>query len=115
VIPPMQGPPEHIHAAEDEMYYVLSGHIRFKAAARMFDAPQGSFMFIPRGTPHCFQNTGETPATLLVMFSPAGMELFFEGVAGLPPGAPDPVAYRAIAAGAGMQVVGPPLAESDPL
>jgi quercetin dioxygenase-like cupin family protein len=115
VIPPMQGPPEHVHADEDEMYYVLAGHIRFKAAQRMFDAPQGSFMFIPRGTPHCFQNIGETAATLLVMFNPAGMERFFEGIAGLPPGAPDPLAYHAIAAGAGMQVLGPPLAESDPL
>jgi quercetin dioxygenase-like cupin family protein len=115
VIPPKQGPPEHIHAAEDEMYYILNGHVRFKAASQMFDAPQGSFMFIPRGTPHCFQNVGDEPATLLVMFTPAGMERFFEGIATMAPGPPDPAAYHAIAGAAGMHVVGPPLAESDPI
>jgi quercetin dioxygenase-like cupin family protein len=115
LIPPQQGPPLHIHIREDEMYYVLDGRVRFKADDRMFEAPAGSFMFIPRGTPHCFQNVGDAAARLLVMFTPAGMERFFEGVAELPPGAPDPDAYRAVAHSAWMTVVGRPLAETDPL
>ena len=89
-IPPNQGPPEHIHVREDEMYYVLEGSVRFKADGQYYDAPTGSFMFIPRGAAHCFQNVGADPARLLVMFAPAGMERFFEGVAQLPLGAPDP-------------------------
>ena len=115
VIPPLQGPPLHIHVREDEMYYVLDGRVRFKADDRMFEAPTGSFMFIPRGTPHCFQNVGDAAARLLVMFTPAGMERFFEGVAELPSGAPDPDAYSAVAHSAWMRVVGRPLAETDPL
>jgi quercetin dioxygenase-like cupin family protein len=114
VIPPMQGPPLHIHVREDEMYYVLDGDVRFKADDRMFEAPTGSFVFIPRGTAHCFQNVGDGPARLLVMFTPAGMERFFEGVAELPPGPPDPHAYRAAAHSAWMKVVGPSLVETDP-
>ncbi len=99
------------------MWYVLDGHVRFKAADRIFDAPAPtrSFMFIPRGTPHCLQNIGDEPARLLVMFTPAGMEGFFEGVAGLPSGPFDPAVYAAIAHSAWMKVVGPPLARSDPL
>jgi mannose-6-phosphate isomerase-like protein (cupin superfamily) len=112
-IPPNQGPPEHVHVREDEMYYVFEGTIRFKARGRYFDAPAGAFMFIPRGTPHSFRNIGERPARLLVMFAPAGMERFFEGVAALPPGAPDPETYREIAHGAWMEVVGPPMAEGE--
>jgi quercetin dioxygenase-like cupin family protein len=109
VIAPHEGPPEHIHAHEDEMYSVLAGAIRFKADGRYFDAPAGAFMFIPRGTPHCFLNVGDAPARLLVMFVPAGMERFFEGHAALPDGPPDPEAYRRVAHAAGMKVVGPPM------
>lgn len=112
-IPPNQGPPEHVHVREDEMYYVFEGTIRFKAGGRYFDAPAGAFMFIPRGTQHSFRNIGERPARLLVMFAPAGMERFFEGIAALPPGAPDPETYREIAHGAWMEVAGPPMAEGE--
>jgi mannose-6-phosphate isomerase-like protein (cupin superfamily) len=114
VISPQQGPPLHVHHDADEMYFVLEGHIRFKAAERLFEAPAGSFMFIPRDTPHTFQNTGAGAARLLVMFAPAGMERFFEGLAALPPGPVDPQTYRSVAEGASMEVVGPPLAEGEP-
>jgi hypothetical protein len=52
-------------------------------------------------------NVGDGPARLLVMFTPAGMERFFEGHAALPPGPPDPETYRRIARAAWMEVVGP--------
>jgi mannose-6-phosphate isomerase-like protein (cupin superfamily) len=108
-IPPDQGPPEHVHRGEDEMYFILEGRVRFKAAGRYFDAPAGSFMFIPRGTPHCFRNDGPGPARLLVMFAPAGMERFFEGLARLPAGPVDSDVYRQVAASGRMEVVGPPM------
>lgn len=108
-----QGPPEHVHVREDEMYYVFEGTIRFKADGRYFDAPAGAFMFIPRGTAHCFQNVGHGDAWLLVMFALAGMERFFEGHAALPPGPPDPEAYRQVAHAAWMEVVGPPMAPGE--
>jgi mannose-6-phosphate isomerase-like protein (cupin superfamily) len=112
-IGPEQGPPEHIHVREDEMYYVFEGTIRFKASGRYFDAPAGAFIFIPRGTPHCFQNVGREDARLLVMFAPAGMERFFEGHAAMPPGPSDPEMYRRVAHAAGMEVVGPPMAQGE--
>lgn len=115
IIAPNEGPPEHIHVREDEMYYVLEGHLRFKVDGEFLDAPSRSFIFIPRGTPHTFQNIGPEPARLLVMFTPAGMERFFEGVAALPPGPPDPEAYAAVAHSAWMEVTGKPLSMTDPL
>lgn len=115
VIPPLQGPPRHVHAREDEAWYVLEGDLRFRADDKLFSAPAGSFVFVPRGTEHCFQNIGDVPARVLVMFTPSGMERFFEQHAQLPAGPVDPVAYRAIAHANWMEVVGPPLAESDPL
>jgi mannose-6-phosphate isomerase-like protein (cupin superfamily) len=114
VIPPNEGPPLHVHGDEDEMWYILEGHFRFRAEERMLDAPLGSFVFVPRGTRHCFQNISDNDARILVMFTPAGMEAFFEAHAALPPGPVDPAVYREIAAAAGMSVAGPPLAVSDP-
>ena len=49
------------------------------------------------------------------MFTPAGMERFFEQHAELPPGPPGSEAYRRIAADNWTTIAGPPLAESDPL
>lgn len=109
-----QGPPRHLHVREDELFYVLEGHIRIEAGDEVLDAPVGSLSFIPRGVPHVFQNVGTTPARLLVIFTPAGMERFFEGVAALPDGPPDPAAIREIAHGAWMEVLGPPLPPLEP-
>lgn len=87
--------------------------MHFLAGGRRFDAPTGSFTFIPRGTEHCFRNMGEEPARLLVLFTPSGMERFFEDFAKLPPGPPSLQAFRDAGYGAWMEVVGPPLAQLD--
>ena len=109
IVGPGQGPPKHLHDAEDELFYVMSGHLHVLAGEETLEAPAGSLVFIAKQTPHVFQNTSTEPAKLLVLFTPAGMEGFFEGIAALPAGPPDPQVMREIAAGVGMQVVGPPL------
>jgi mannose-6-phosphate isomerase-like protein (cupin superfamily) len=115
LVPPRQGPPLHVHAREDEMWWVLAGDFRFRADEAILEAPQGSFVFVPRGTAHCFQNIGADDARILVMFTPSGMDRFFEEHAALPEGPVDPAVYREIARRNWMDVAGPPLAESDPI
>ena len=114
-IGPKQGPPAHAHRREDEMWYLLNGRFRFVAGERLFEAEPGSFVFVPRGTVHCFQNLEDRPSRILVMFTPSGMERFFEEHALLPSGPVDPDRYREIAERSWMEVAGPPLAESHPL
>jgi quercetin dioxygenase-like cupin family protein len=114
VIPPGEGPPMHVHAREDEAWYALEGELRFSLGGELAPAAAGSFVFVPRGTPHCFQNVGAAPARILVLFTPSGMERFFERFAELPSGPFDPEAFRTAGAEAGMDVVGPPLAVSHP-
>ncbi|MDO8392581.1 MAG: cupin domain-containing protein [Actinomycetota bacterium] len=114
-VPPKAGPPLHRHHSEDEMYYVLKGTFRFKLADRIELAPAGAFVYIPKGTPHCFQNVGDEAARFLVMFTPAGMERFFKRTADLPPGPMDSDAHLAVARDCAMEILGPPLAVSDPL
>ena len=50
LVAPKEGPPLHRHGREEEMWYILEGRFRFRADAEIFQAPAGSFVFIPRGT-----------------------------------------------------------------
>jgi quercetin dioxygenase-like cupin family protein len=109
------GPGMHAHHREDELWYVLDGQFRFQAADAKFRLSTGGMAFGPRGTPHAFQNIGDSPGRLLVITTPAGIESFFERAADLPPGPVDPSALAARAAQSGIEFLGPPLAVSDPL
>lgn len=109
-VAPGQGPPQHTHAHEDESLYVLEGEVRFRVGDELRTGGPGSFVFVPRGTPHTFQNVGEGEARILIHFSPSGMERFFDRFAALE--APGPDAFETVGAGVGMAVVGPPLAQA---
>jgi quercetin dioxygenase-like cupin family protein len=107
IIPPGEGPPLHVHDSEDEAWYVLEGTLRFQFGDTYAEAPTGSFVFVPRGNPHCFANVGDTPARILVLFTPSGMERFFERFAAET--APNPDTFHTIGRDVGMEVCGPPL------
>ena len=77
-IAPKSGPPTHIHHAEDEFFYVVSGEFKVKLGDRIMSAPAQSVMFVPRGTAHTFQNVGTEPGVLLVGVTPGGFEKMFE-------------------------------------
>ena len=113
---PGEGPPFHLHRNEDEILYVLEGHLRIRLEDGLSEAPAGAFVFIPRGLPHTWQNAGEGPARALFAFAPAapGMERFFARAAEVAEGAPLAEAFAEFAADAGMEVLGPPLAQSNP-
>jgi quercetin dioxygenase-like cupin family protein len=113
IAPPGEGPPLHFHGREDETVYILDGEFRFKLGDELSTIHPGSFVFIPRGLRHTWQCIGDRPGRFLFTFAPAGMEGFFERLASLTEFDLD--AFRAAAAEHGMEVVGPPLAESDPL
>jgi quercetin dioxygenase-like cupin family protein len=112
-----EGPPFHVHAEQDEVVYVLEGEFRFRLEDEVSAAPPGSMMFIRRGTQHSWQNTGSEPGRLLVAFVPGapGMERFFREFARLPEGKPVGEGFRELGPEAGMDVVGPPLAQTHPL
>lgn len=117
IVAPGDGPPLHRHANEDESWYVIDGTLRFRLGEEIAEAPTGSFVFVPRGLPHCFENSGNEPARILVMFTPSGMERFFEAFAGeaAADGKPDPDAFVRAGEPVGMEVLGPPLRISHPL
>jgi quercetin dioxygenase-like cupin family protein len=80
IIPSGGGPPLHIHHREEESFYVLEGTLEITLGEKKFNATTGGFIQIPRGLVHRFQNVGSTTARMLLFFSPAGMEKYFEEV-----------------------------------
>jgi quercetin dioxygenase-like cupin family protein len=78
VVPPGGGPLAHIHRNEAETFYVLEGEIEFVLGDRIITATGGDYVNVPRGNVHRFHNAGSARARLILTFSPAGMEKFFE-------------------------------------
>jgi len=80
VVPPGGGPPPHVQSREDEGFYILEGEITFIADGQRVVAGKGTFLNVPRGVVHSFQNETETNARMLLMVAPAGMERMFEEI-----------------------------------
>ena len=80
VPPGMAGPPLHIHQTWDEFFYVLEGEMTFHLAGNVRLAPAGSCVFVPHGCAHTFWNAGTTPARQLTIFTPSGIEDYFDAV-----------------------------------
>jgi quercetin dioxygenase-like cupin family protein len=78
IVPPGGGPPPHIHRNEEETFYVVEGEIEFRLGDEVVTGGPGDFVNVPRNTVHTFRNAGTDVAKLILTFSPAGMEKFFE-------------------------------------
>ena len=69
-IPPGRAP-DHFHEYE-EVLCVLEGKGRFWARESHAAIGPGSCVFLPRGQPHCVENTGSGELRLLGVFYPSG-------------------------------------------
>jgi quercetin dioxygenase-like cupin family protein len=98
----------HIHSAT-EAWYVLDGELTFRLGETILPAPAGSFVLAPGGTPHSQVNSGHGPAEYLVIFSPGGLEDFFQHLSRLiesaRPNQPSPDALNALAERYGIVAV----------
>ena len=78
IVPPGGGPPPHTHRDEDETFYVLEGTPTFRLGDERIVAGPGSFVNVPKGILHCFRNFSDEPVRMILTFTPAGIERFFE-------------------------------------
>lgn len=113
-IPPGAGPPLHVHAHEDELWYVIEGSLRLQLGDEIRPASSGSVVFIPRGTPHCFENIGDGWVRQLIVFTPAGMERLYEQLFPSLTSGPDAGAFARFGEPLGTRVVGPALSKTHP-
>ncbi len=75
------GPAPHIHEHSDEAFYVISGMVIFTMNGETIEAGPGTYVAVPRMTPHAFRIPATGPARILVQFSPAGFEQYFVALA----------------------------------
>jgi mannose-6-phosphate isomerase-like protein (cupin superfamily) len=59
-----KGPGAHAHP-EDDVFYVLEGTMSVLLGDRWIDAPRGSFVLVPGGTLHDFENRSDSRAGVL--------------------------------------------------
>lgn len=57
---------------------MLEGEITFHIDGRVIRRGPGGTAFVPRGAAHCFKNTSDRMARVLVLFTPGDIEGFFE-------------------------------------
>jgi mannose-6-phosphate isomerase-like protein (cupin superfamily) len=78
--PHTQGPGAHSHP-EDDVFFVIEGTMSFLVGDRWVDAPKGSFVLVPGGTTHDFQNRSDAKAGAL-NFTNGVFEPEMKGIAG---------------------------------
>jgi len=78
--PRRAGPVAHVHRTWDEAFYVIAGEMTFLVGDVTHTLEAGSFVFVPHGVLHTFWNAGDEPARQLTVFTPSGIEDFFDAL-----------------------------------
>jgi mannose-6-phosphate isomerase-like protein (cupin superfamily) len=110
-LPPLTaGPDLHVHANEDEMFFVLEGVMTVQVGSLLQELAPGGLAWGARGILHAFANRAKDPLRIMIMWIPGGAEGLFEEMreylqrAG---GAPDRQVVADIQARYGCTHVGP--------
>jgi mannose-6-phosphate isomerase-like protein (cupin superfamily) len=77
--PHTTGPGAH-HHPEDDVFYVIVGTMSLLVDDRWIDAPTGSFVLIPGGVTHDFENRTDEPAAMLNFSQPGPFEPEMPGI-----------------------------------
>jgi mannose-6-phosphate isomerase-like protein (cupin superfamily) len=78
--PHTRGPGAHQHE-EDDVFFVIEGTMSFFVGGAWIDAPKGTLVIAPGGTPHDFENRTSKRAGALNVSVPGDFEPAMEGIA----------------------------------
>ena len=78
--PHTRGPGAHFHA-EDDLFYVIEGTMSLLVGEEWFEAARGSFVLVPGGVKHDFENRGSVRAGILNFSAPGPFEPEMPGIA----------------------------------
>lgn len=78
--PHTKGPGAHFHA-EDDVFYVLAGTLSLRVGTEWIEAQAGSFVLVPGGVPHDFENRSSDRAGFLNVSAPGDFEVDMPGIA----------------------------------
>lgn len=83
------GPPAHVHARVDHLWYVLAGEVLLTVDRHRDRYTQGACLFVPAGVPHGFGTGATSTAVMLQVDTPRSLDGYFrELVEAFPPGVP---------------------------
>ena len=71
---PGRGIEAHVHEDEDDSFYILEGEMTFFFGEESAVAPPGTFVLVPPGLSHGFENEGPVPVRMLNIHAPAGFD-----------------------------------------
>ena len=74
VAPHRSGPGAHSHEHNEELFYVFEGTMTFLVGEQHIDAPAGSFLRVPAGVTHDFENNTAHRTGVFNVFIPGGFE-----------------------------------------
>ena len=105
--------PYHVHAFEDEMFFMISGSALLWSGETRHELNEGGIVFLPRDIPHSYRVTSDE-ADFLLITTPGGIEGMFRK-AGRDLSEPRPEGFEVsidrlaeAAAEYGQTVLGPP-------
>ena len=74
VTPHSSGPGAHRHEVNEELFYVIEGTMTFLVGDQHIDASAGTFLRVPAGVMHDFENNTALVSGVLNVFIPGGFE-----------------------------------------
>lgn len=88
----------HVHRGMEESFFILDGEFTFRVGEEEIPAGPGTYVLVPRGSPHVL-GAGPSGGRLLTLMVPGGLEDMFFELSELPPGSiRDPAVRAAISA-----------------
>jgi mannose-6-phosphate isomerase-like protein (cupin superfamily) len=107
------GPPRHIHHREDEIFHVVEGTAVLWSPDGTNIVGPGDVVALPKGVPHTWRSFGSGRMRLAVTVVPSGFEHYFPQIAASGLELSDIDGLTKLAAGMGIEVVGPPLTDAE--
>ena len=83
---PGEGPPDHMHSSQEEMFFIVEGTYEVTAGGQTSTVGPGTIVFIPRNVVHRFRNAGDATACMLDWSLPGGQDRYFKAVSELAAG-----------------------------
>src|SRR5262249_8549760 len=80
---PGEGPPDHLHSNQEEVFFILEGAYEVTAGGETATAGPGTIIFIPRNVVHRFKNVGDKTACMLDWSLPGGQDHYFRAISEL--------------------------------
>jgi mannose-6-phosphate isomerase-like protein (cupin superfamily) len=74
IAPHRHGPEAHVHQHEDDSFFILDGEMTFLLGDEEIAAPAETFVLVPPGVEHTFENRTDAPVRMVNIHAPAGFD-----------------------------------------